>query len=84
MKKKLIVSSILTMLFATSCAVSKDNTYLRSDYNDPTFKNNYYTLKEESIVNNIKKTNNIDLDKAKDSVFETYDELKQVGSEFDS
>ena len=84
MKKKLIISSMLTMLFVTSCAVSKDNTYLRSDYNDPTFKNNYYTLKEESIVNNIKKTNNIELNKVNNSVFETYDELKQLGEEFDS
>ena len=70
MKKKLIISSMLAMLFVTSCAVSKDNTYLRSDYNDPTFKNNYYTLKEESIVSNIKKTNNIELDKVNNSVFE--------------
>ena len=84
MKKRLIISSILTMLFVSSCAVSKDNTYLRSDYNDPIFKNNYYTLREESIVNNIKKTNNIELDKNRDSVFETYDELKQLGADFDS
>ena len=59
MKKKLIFSSVLIMLGLTSCAVSKDNTYLRSDYNDPVFKNNYYTIKEDSVINNIKKTNNI-------------------------
>lgn len=84
MKKKLVFSFLLTMLFLTSCAVSKDNTYLTTDYNDPTFKNNYYTLKEDSIVNNIKKTNNIELDKVSNSVFETYQELKDLGPNFDS
>lgn len=84
MKKKIIISSILTILFVTSCAVSKGNTYLTSDYNDKVFKNNYYTIKEESIVNNIKKTNNIELDKVNNDVFESYDELKQLGPEFDS
>ena len=79
-----MLSSILMMLVITSCAVSKDNTYLSTDYNDPTFKNNYYTLKEISITDNIKKTNNIELDKTKDSVFESYDELKQLGPDFDS
>ena len=84
MKKKIIISSILTMLFVTSCAVSKNNTYLSDDFNSPIFKNNYYTLKEESITNNIKQTNNIELDKVNNLVFESYDELKQLGAEFDS
>ena len=84
MKKKIIISSILAMLFVTSCAVSKNNAYLSDDFNSPIFKNNYYTLKEESITNNIKQTNNIELDKVNNLVFESYDELKQLGAEFDS
>ena len=84
MKKKLIFSSLFVMFALTSCAVSKDNTYLRRDYNDPIFKNNYYTIKEDNIVNNIKKTNNVELDKVNNTIFETYQELKDLGKDFDS
>ena len=84
MKKRIIFASILNVLCLTSCAVSKDNTYLRDDFNSPIFKENYYKIKEENIVNNISERKVYALDKTNDSVFETYDELKALGPDFDS
>ena len=82
MKKKIIFASILSIVL-TGCAVSKDNTYLRSDYSDTVFANNYYKIKEESVVNNISKSNVYTLDKESNKVFTTYNELKALGSDFD-
>lgn len=84
MKKRTLLVSMLSLVCLTGCVVSKDNTYFKTDYNDKVFANNYYKIKEESIVNNIKKTNNIALDKINNQVFETYEELKTFGAEFDS
>ena len=83
MKKRLIFTSLLGILSITSCAVSKDNTYSKREYSSTVFKENYYRIKEDNIVNNINETRVYELNKSNDSVFETYEELKALGPSFD-
>ena len=77
MKKIMILASLLSIVALSGCAVSK-NVYDLRDYCDPVFENNYYREKDESIVDNISEKKNVELDKSKDKVFETYDELKTL------
>ena len=84
MKNKFTVLSFLGLLSLSACAVSSDNTYLYTDYNDPIFANNYYKIKEENITKNIKESNTYTLDETNDYVFDSYDKLKSFGASFDS
>lgn len=84
MKKRIFVVSALLSVLLSGCAISMDNTYKRSDYNDTVFANNYYKIKDKNIINNIKQTNTFTLDKTNDCVFENYEELKALGTDFDN
>lgn len=83
MKNKFLLLSIGLISILSACAVTSENTYKRTDYNDPIFANNYYKIKDEKIINNIGISNTFELDKNSNSVFTSYNELKELGSEFD-
>lgn len=83
MKKRMILCSLVSAVLLSACAVSKENTYKTTDYNDPVFANNYYRIKDQEIINNISSTVTYELNKTENDVFTSFDELKNLGSDFD-
>lgn len=83
MNKRLILLSLISMLTFSACAVSKENVFDRKDYFDSVFENNYYKVKDEKIANKLFVSQSIELNKANNKVFETYQELKDLGIDED-